>query len=133
MSHLRLVYSATPMAPQREWRFTSRDLMALGQWMQRGEAHGYRRVLIEAGSDTDSPEEGGYVLIYSPDRDWASWGVAPCGGGFAIWHCGTGSDMGRYPSLLQALDSLPPVWSSQKARGPVRVMRSHESAASLEA
>lgn len=133
MSHLRLVYSATPVPPPLEWRFASRDLMALTQWMQRGEAHGYRRILIEAGSDTDSPEEGGYVLIYSRDCDWASWGVAPSAGGFAVWHCGTGADLGRFSSMLQALDSLPPVWGAKRASGGFPAMRSHERAASLEA
>ena len=133
MSHLRLVYSSTPAPPLPEWRFTSRDMMALTQWMQRGEAHGYRRVLIEAGSDAGSPEEGGYVLIYSPERDWASWGVAPCDGGFAIWHCGTGADMGRFPSMLQALDSLPPAAGAKQVRQACRVMRSHQSVASLKA
>lgn len=137
MSHLRLVYSASPVAPPPEWRLTSRDLMALTQWVQRGDAHGYRRVLIEAGAEGGSPEDGGYALIYSPDRDWARWGVRPCAGGIAIWHCGTGADLGRFPTMSLALESLPPVWGADPARAGfgalMAVAGSRECAASREA
>lgn len=107
--HLTLVPTAAPH-PQRDNGFNSRDLIALTCWKQRVD-HGYRRVVIEGGSNEGGPEAAGYVLIYAPGSDWASFGLARSEDGIVIWHCGTGADLGRYNTMLQALDSLPPVWS----------------------
>lgn len=129
MSHLTLVYSATPAAllaraaapatrPARretaEEGFSSKDLIALTCWTQRSDAHGYRRMLLEGGTSEGGPEEGGYALIYAPGQDWASWGLARNDMGVTVWHCGSGSDLGCHATMLQALDSLPPVLAQQQ-------------------
>ena len=118
MRHLKLVCKQQAAPLQNEWGFNSRDLIALTCWMQQSDAHGYRRVLIEGGSGQGGPEEGGYVLIYAPTRDWASWGIARSGDDIALWNCGSGADLGRFPSMLQALESLPTVCTQAKARRP---------------
>lgn len=110
MSHLTLVPAPRVKAAD-EWGFNSRDLIALTCWMQRADGHGYRRVLIEGGTGRGGPEEGGYVLIYAPQRDWARWGIARSGAQLVVWNCGTGADLGRFPTMLEALESLPPVWT----------------------
>ncbi len=106
MNVLTLVHSAPP-APRPGFR--SHDLIALACWVRRADAHGYRRTLLEDGTSDGEPEEGAYVLIYPPSSDWASWGVLRDGAEIVVWHCGTGADLGRFASMLQALESLPPV------------------------
>jgi hypothetical protein len=137
MSHLTLVYSAPagmpppppePAAPTwhepREQRLTGKDLIALTCWTQRSDAHGYRRVLIESGAGDEAPEDGGYALVYAPGHDWASWGLARTDGGVTVWHCGSGSDLGRHSTMLEALDSLPPAASHQQStQRPVAAAR----------
>lgn len=115
MQYLTLVHSSTRSEHHQDG-FTSRDRIALTCWMQRSDAHGYRRVLVEDGSTAGGPEEGGYVLIYTPGNDWAMWGIARGREGVVIWHCGSGADLGRYNNLLDALESLPPAETiSQRA------------------
>lgn len=116
--HLRLVAT---QASDRTWQtsapepgFNSRDLIALTCWMQQADVHGYRRVLIEGGADEAA--EGGYVLIYAPGRDWASWGLAREGAEVMVWHCGTGADLGRFTTMFEALQRLPPVWSGMQVQ-----------------
>jgi hypothetical protein len=110
MPHLTLVHTASGPTPiTNQHGFTSRDLIALNRWMQRSTDHGYRRVVLEDGSGEGGPEEAAYILIYTPGHDWASWGIARGPIGLVIWHCGTGADLGRYETMLEALESLPPV------------------------
>ena len=123
MRHLTLVPTQRPQPLENEWGFNSRDLIALTCWMQRADAHGYRRVLIEGGTGEGGPEEGGYVLIYPPQQDWARWGLARSGEQIVIWNCGTGADLGRFPTMLQALESLPPVRTQPGGRSKARVTR----------
>ena len=96
---------------QPEWRLTTRDLMALAEWIGHADTHGYRRLLIEAGDDTAEPEDGGYALVYAAGRAWANWGLARCETGIAVWHCGTGADVGCFRSMMEALESLPHMWT----------------------
>lgn len=108
--HLILVHSAPPRAVCRDYDLTTSDMMSLAMWMRRSELHGYPRTVIEVGRGTGAPEEGGYALVYEPSQDWASWGVARDGEELVVWHCGTGVDQGRFPTMQAALDSLPVVW-----------------------
>jgi len=118
MAYLTLVHTRAANVPNSEWGFNSRDLIALTCWMQRTDQHGYRRVLIEGGNGEGGPEEGGYVLIYAPHCDWASWGIARSNDELVIWNCGSGVDLGRFSAMLNALESLPPVWTSVSGRRP---------------
>ncbi len=122
MQHLTLVYSAPRPAPcepaSRDRRFSSRDRMALDEWVRRADAHGYRRVLVEDGSHEDGPEHGAYVLLYAPDNAWARWGIARREDGITVWHCGTGADLGGFATMNEALDSLPPVRPSTLRAAP---------------
>ena len=109
--YLRLVYSALEASPAQAcpWLFTSADLMTLDAWARDTDAHGYRRVLVETGSAAEVPADGGYALLYAPGRAWATWGLAREGGEIVAWHCGSGSDLGRFGSMRAALESLPAV------------------------
>lgn len=121
MAHLTLVYSRTPSSAEKP-TFTSHDLIALTCWKQRADAHGYRRILLEGGSEDGGPEEGSYVLIYAPGCEWATWGLSRADAEIVVWHCGTGADLGRFATMLAALDSLPPVWTApvRKHLEPIR-------------
>ena len=99
--------------------FTSHDLIALTCWMERVDGHGYRRMLIERGSGGRSPDEGGYALVYGPGSEWASWGLTRAGTEVLAWRCADGTDLGRFPSMLQALDRLPPVWTRSARVRPI--------------
>ncbi len=112
MHYLKLVHSA-PRQPPCGGGFTSHDRIALSEWIRRSDAHGYQRVVIETGSQEGGPEEGGYVLLYTQDKAWAHWGMARGSNGIIIWHCGTGIDLGRFDTMLEALESLPPVRKEQ--------------------
>ena len=89
--------------------FNSHDLIALTCWMQRADGHGYQRMLIERGSSDEGPAAGGYVLIYAPGSQWATWGLARTAGAIVVWRCSDGADLGRFPSMMLALEGLPPV------------------------
>lgn len=109
VAYLSLVTDdAAPTQP--DYGFTSHDLIALTCWMQRADGHGYRRMLIERGSGESRPDEGGYVLVYAPGREWASWGLSRIGLEIVVWQCSDGADLGRFATMLQALERLPPVW-----------------------
>lgn len=108
MQYLKLIYTAPSPIPF-DRGFTSRDRIALAEWMRRSDAHGYRRILMEDGSQEGGPEEGSYVLLYTRDHAWARWGIARGSDGVVVWHCGTGTDIGRFDTMLEALESLPPV------------------------
>jgi hypothetical protein len=122
MPHLTLVHTSSGSMPvTNQHGFTSRDLIALTCWMQRSTDHGYRRIVLEDGSGEGGPEEAAYILIYTPGHDWASWGIARGPIGLVIWHCGTGADLGRYETMLEALESLPPVAvKAAPANAPVK-------------
>ena len=108
--------------------FTSHDLIALTCWMERVDGHGYRRMLIERGSGGRSPDEGGYALIYGPGSDWASWGLTRAGAEVVAWRCADGAELGRFPSMRQALERLPPVstrpaWTRRLGLTPQPIQR----------
>jgi hypothetical protein len=117
MRHLTLVHSRQITA-DLDRGFSARDHMTLTSWMQDAAEHGYRRMLIERGSEAGGPEEGGYVLVYAPTREWATWGLARSGDDIVVWHCGTGVDLGRFSSMRAALESLPPVAAERECKSP---------------
>ena len=117
MRHLTLVHSRQTAA-DLDRGFTARDRITLSGWMQQAAEHGYRRMLIERGTEAGGPEESGYVLIYAPGRQWATWGLARSGPDIVVWHCGTGVDLGRFCSMRAALDSLPPVATECAPKSP---------------
>lgn len=117
VTYLNLVADgATPAQP--DYGFNSYDLIALACWMQQADGHGYRRMLIERGSGESRPDEGGYVLVYAPGREWASWGLSRCGTEIVVWQCSDGADLGRFATMLQALERLPPVWTRRVTMPP---------------
>lgn len=121
MHHLTIVPAAPPLSHgclHQECALTSRDLIAVTCWMQRADGHGYGRVLIENGAGGGRPEAADYVLIYSPDSEWASWGIARDDEGVLVWHCGSGTDLGRFDTMLDALESLPPAFRRPAAWAP---------------
>ena len=116
-THLTLVDATA--GSRLTWGFTSRDLIALTCWMERVDGHGYRRMLIERGCGSCSPDEGDFVLVYGPGSEWARWGLARTGTEVVAWRCADGAELGRYPSMLQAFDRLPPVWIRPASKRPL--------------
>ena len=107
---MALTLVSSPHRPHTpDYGFSSQDLIALTCWMQRADGHGYRRMLIERGSGDEGPAAGGYVLIYAPGSQWATWGLARTAGAIVVWRCSDGADLGRFASMMSALEQLPPV------------------------
>lgn len=109
-AHLTLVPTAVKPAAAAGWDLSPLDMLALSRWMRQSELHGYPRTVVEVGDGSGAPEAGGFALVYEPGQCWASWGVARERAELVVWHCATGADQGRFPTMQAALDSLPVIW-----------------------
>ncbi|RZM34314.1 MAG: hypothetical protein EOP67_17740 [Sphingomonas sp.] len=76
--------------------FTARDRSDLEQWMTAG-----RRVSMCAC------EFGAFAMLYRDDAAWATWGVVRQERTVLVWDCVTLADIGRFPSMFDALTALP--------------------------
>jgi hypothetical protein len=66
---------------------------------------GYSRMVFEkpgAGSD----ETGEFLLVYSPNSAWASWGIGCGEDGLTLWKSACGTTIGTFATLREALDRL---------------------------
>ena len=50
---------------------------------------------------------GCFAMVYRAGASWASWGVARQGRSGLLWDCVTLADIGRFPSMIDALAALP--------------------------
>lgn len=76
--------------------FTARDRSDLDEWMAAG-----RRVSMCAC------EFGVFAMLYRGGASWAAWGVVRQGRTVLVWDCVTLADVGRFPSMFDALAALP--------------------------
>ncbi len=47
-----------------------------------------------------------YMLFYSRDSAWASWGIGCVRDGYMLWQANRGVTIGRFKTLRAALDEL---------------------------
>ena len=76
--------------------FTARDRSDLDEWMAAD-----RRVSICAC------EFGAFAMLYRGRAPWAAWGVVRQDRMVLVWDCVTLADIGRFPSMFDALAALP--------------------------
>ncbi len=76
--------------------FTARDRSDLDGWVAAD-----RRVSICAC------EFGVFAMLYRDGGSWASWGVVRQERTVLVWDCVTLADIGRFPSMYDALAALP--------------------------
>lgn len=87
--------TASPHAVDRA-EFTLRDRADLRDWSALG-----RRVSI------CSCEMGTFAMLYQGELRWASWGVVRREHTVLLWNCVTLIDIGRFSSMVEALDAIP--------------------------
>ena len=76
--------------------FTARDRGDLEEWMATD-----RRVSMCAC------EFGVFAMLYRGGASWAAWGVVRQERTVLVWDCVTLADIGRFPSMFDALAALP--------------------------
>ncbi len=89
-------------------RMTTRDRMVALEWSDTARDMGYTRMAFDTSTPDDEPELGDFLLIYTPDAMWATWGVGCCDSGFIVWRAGDGATISWHPTLQHALNSIPP-------------------------
>ncbi len=84
--------------------FTAADRMELLRW-QAQEAH-EMRLAIHRRVESDPPEVGEFASIYPRDGLWAAWGAVRQGRDISIWRSRDGRDIGRFPTMSEALKAV---------------------------
>ncbi len=85
-------------------RFTAADRVELLRW-QAQEAHEVR-LAIHRRLESDPPEVGEFASIYPRGGPWAAWGAVRQGRDISIWRSRDGRDIGRFPTMTEALAAV---------------------------
>ena len=95
-----------PTEPDDSHKLLGRDKAEACAWEEIAMAHGFNRIVIHEQLGSRGPEEGDFVLIYRTGDRWARWGAARQGKGILLWRCANGAQVGIYPTMKAALDTL---------------------------
>ncbi len=87
-------------------RFTMKDRMDALAWDVAYAAPAGARLTIHARQRDDAPEVGDYIAIYRANDHWAVWGMAREGASITVWHGPTGTDLGSFTSMNDALAAV---------------------------
>ena len=87
-------------------RLTAQDQIDALEWDASHAASVGARLAIFGRQVDDAPEVGDYISIYRADERWAVWGAAREGKLITVWHGPSGSDIGKFSSMKDALASL---------------------------
>jgi hypothetical protein len=79
------------------------------QWADAARPHGVSDMRIHEPEMGDDPAVGGFVLIYEKNDIWAAWGVAVRAGSFEVWRPSSGTTVGWYRTLREALAAVKDV------------------------
>jgi hypothetical protein len=90
-------------APATARRLTLRDRVEAMRWADAVRTLGVSRAAIHSGGD---PHIGDFILIYQAGALWASWVIGCKPAGYSVWRAGSGTDLGCFPSLGQALAAV---------------------------
>ena len=93
---LRASRSFSVLQTHQQTAFTLRDRADLDDWSSAD-----IRISI-CSSDT-----GPFAMLYRAGQSWASWGVVRQGRSVLLWDCITLADIGRFPSMIDALAAVP--------------------------
>ena len=89
-------------------RMTLRDRMAAMEWQAEARELGSTRVAYDSSGTEDGHDLGDFMLIYTPDNQWAVWGIGCCDGGFMVWRPADGVTVSWHPTITRALATIPP-------------------------
>ena len=87
-------------------RLTVIDRLQAMSWNETKAAPAGARLIIFARQPEDGPEVGDYIGIYRADDRWAVWGAARNGDIVTVWHGPSGSDIGTFRSMEEALGAV---------------------------
>ncbi len=86
-----------------------RDRMEVASWQGQLQGFGCDRMVIHERASCDPPEVDCFLSIYRQGEAWARWNLARCGSTILAWCSVTGTDIGRFASVGDALRALFPV------------------------
>lgn len=96
-----------PVPPEHACRLTMRDRMAILAWQEMARAQGYGRFVFAGGENRREPE-GEYFSVYRDGDAWAAWCIARAGASIQVWRGATGTDLGEFRRMEDALAAIPP-------------------------
>ena len=85
-------------------RFTATDRMELLRWQAQDDQD--MRLAIHRRLEGDPPEVGEFASIYPRGGPWAAWGAVRQGRDISIWRSRDGRDIGRFPTMTEALAAV---------------------------
>ncbi len=85
---------------------TPHDRIVVTRWQDRARSAGFDRMVIHDRDDGDASDVGNFLSVYSNGQAWSRWGFARVGLLVRAWCCLTGSDVGQFPTLDDALTAV---------------------------
>ncbi len=87
-------------------RLTTCDRIDVNQWQEQASEHGYDRLVIHERTEMDPPDVESFLSVYPRGDVWARWGITRSGASVLAWCSRSGSDIGRFASVGDALSAL---------------------------
>jgi len=82
--------------------------MEIHRWRERARLLGYDRMVIHDREPGDFAEMGNFLSLYRVGESWSRWVFARKGSVVSAWCSLTGADLGEYPSLQVAFQTVMP-------------------------
>ena len=103
-----LPFPARPVLPGRTQknRLTMRDRIQALEWAASHANPAGARLEIHGQLFGDAPEMRDYIGIYRAHDQWLVWGAARNDAAITVWHGPSGSDLGAFESMEDALGAL---------------------------
>lgn len=82
------------------------ERMQAMRWADAARRHGVRSVQFHEPEPGDDPMVGSFLLVYRHEEMWAAWGVARRTGGYEVWRPSTGTTVGLFDTMNNALAAI---------------------------
>jgi len=94
--------------PRAAAYLTPLDRMEIHRWREHASRLGYDRMVIHDREPGDFSEMGNFLSVYRAGESWSRWVFARNGSVVSVWCSLTGADMGEFPSLQVAFQTVMP-------------------------
>jgi hypothetical protein len=85
---------------------TPHDRIIVTRWQDRARAAGFDRMVIHDRDEGDASDVGNFLSVHCNGQSWSRWGFARAGRQIRAWCCLTGSDVGQFATLDDALAAV---------------------------
>jgi len=85
---------------------TALDRIEIGRWRDHARRSGYDRMVIYEREAGDFPEMGDILCLHRTGEAWSRWVFARQGAMVRVWCSKTGVDVGAFPTLGAAFESV---------------------------